>query len=304
MKPWRLWILIGAVVLFGFLLGRDQLALAAWYKLKSPAIAFGLNRNNVGLWMILGNYYFNGGAYDLARSQWAFEKALRLDPGIPMAHYQLGRIYFIKGELDTATEEIQKELLLHPEIPNSHYVLGLIQGYSGDFEEAEKDFQVFIERVPEQWAGYNDLAWIQVKLGKFQKAQNTVSIAFERLPGEKVRNPWLWTSLGVARLNLKEYNKAKDAFETALGIASRMSAQYFWSAYPGNDPRTAEDAFGQFKATLHFNLGIVHEKLNEWEAAKFEYNNYLAFLPVRAAGSFPQRDEVEKKIIELNARSK
>lgn len=289
--------LIAALSLFAY---RDQAARIAW-RVSLPRLALRLDRADAELAGELGHYYFNGGAYDLKKAEEAYQKAVAANPGILWGHYQLARINFIEGHLDKALDEIDKELAVHPENLRSFYVRGLIYGYEGELDKAEEDFKKFKVWAPGEWAGYNDLTWIQAKLGKFQDAKNTILNAFERLPAEKARNPWLWTSLGVARLNLKEYNEAKDAFETALKITESMSAQYFFSAYPGNDPRGAEDAFRQFKATLYFNLGVAHERLDEWQAAAIDYNNYLAFLP---GGIFPGREEVEQKIAGLNAHSK
>ena len=93
--------------------------------------------------------------------------------------YQISRIYFLKGDFNSALDEINKELKLRPEIPNSYYVRGLILGYRGNFREAESDFFKFIKLIPSQWAGYNDLAWIQVKLKKFQDAKETILKSFK-----------------------------------------------------------------------------------------------------------------------------
>lgn len=262
----------------------------------APALILYLDSKNPTLAFDIGNYFFNGGAYDLNKARAAYEKALAIDPNIRLAHYQLGRLAFIRGDLTKAANEIEEELRLHPEIPNSYYVRGLIEGYQGLYGSAEKDFSKFIEQAPQSWAGYNDLAWVQAKQKKFQEARETVLLAFKRLPGETERNVWLWTSLGVASLNLKEYNGAEAAFMKARTISEGISAEYFWSAYPGNDPRGAEQAFKQFKATLSLNLALTHEKTGKYSEAKQEYYNYLALLP---EGPYPQRHEIEQRLSAL-----
>ena len=280
MKPWHIWVSVAAVAGFGFLLSRSWLAQMA---------------------MPVGDYYFNGGAYDLGWAERVYGAALALDPRVPLAHYQRARIHFLRGNFYSALREINGELDIYPENLRSLYVRGLIYGYMSELTRAREDFKRFIEWAPAEWAGYNDLAWIQVKLGKFQEGKETITRAFAVMPGERNRNPWLWTSLGVTHLNLGEYTRASEAFLTALRMTERMSAQYFWSAYPGNDPRGAEEAFRQFRATLNFNLGIAHEKLGEFGKAKEAYHTYISLLP---KGSFPQRAEVEEKIFKLNARDR
>lgn len=300
MKRYHLWVSVTVVVLFGFLIGRDALAIIAWHRYGRVGIAIALNRRNAELAMQIGNYYFNGGAYDLEEAEQAYRKAIEINPSTPLAHYQLGRIRFLRGDFGEAIRYINAELELHPEIPNSFYVRGLINGYAARYPEAARDFEKFIELVPEQWAGYNDLAWILAKQGKFREAEAAVVRAFERLPEERRRNVWLWTSLGVARMNLGEYDRAKESLDTARSIAEDMTPEYFWSAYPGNNQKEAPRAFGEFLAALHFNLGLVNEHLGLIEEAKKEYQAYLALLPPNAS---LERSPVEDRITKLQNAS-
>src|SRR3989338_315442 len=123
-------------------------------------VFFAWERIDPKLEMQTGNYYFNGGAYDLEKAEEAFKRALRADPKILWGHYQLARIYFVKGEKEKALKEINKELEANPANLRSLYVRGLINGYSGDLKNAEEDFRRFTLWAPKEWAGYNDLAWI------------------------------------------------------------------------------------------------------------------------------------------------
>ncbi len=255
------------------------------------------NVMNADTAMSIGDHFFNGGAYDLALAERGYKRALELDSLVPLAHYQIARIRFISGNLYGALQEIDKEIELHPAYLRSLYVRGLIGGYAGQLTLAEKDFARFIDWSPQEWAGYNDLVWIQLRLEKFKEAKKTILLAFERIPGEKDRNLWLWTNLGVVYLNLREYNKAKDALLVGLRISEKIDAKWFWSAYPGNDPRNAEGAFKQFLATLHFNLGVVYEKLNDKEMAQIEYKKYLTLFP---GMSFSQKMEMERKLSEFS----
>ena len=270
--------------LFGFAATRLRFS-ATLYLINDPKIALNV-----------GNYYFNGGAYNLTFAKRAYQRALKLDPEISLAHYQLSRIHFLRGNFYDALREINQELVLHPEIPNSYYVRGLIQGYQGSFSSAAEDFNKFIELVPGQWAGYNDLAWILARLGKFKEMKEVSERAFKTIPGIEVKNPWLWISLGIAHLNLREYNNARQAFSKALALAEKMSPQRFWSAYPGNHPAEAERAYRQFLGSIHLNLGLASEKLGAVQEAKTSYKRALSWF--NQAGS-PERMELEEKIKKL-----
>lgn len=294
---------VGLVVLTLLFGARDSIATLLWKNYRLDTIALLLDSNNAELARSIGNYYFNvfeSGVHDLDRAKDAYQRALTLNQSIKRGHFQLARIYFIEGNFFNALEEINKELELYPDYGRSYYVRGLIYGYRNfpdDLIKAEGDFKRFIEWNPTNWAGYNDLSWIQIKQEKFTEAKETVQLAFELLPFTKTTNPWLWTMLGVAELNVGNYTKSRDAFLIVREISDNMTPEYFWSAYPGNNSANAENAFNQFKATLSFNLGIVYENLKEWNRSVNEYQQYLTLLP---KGPYPKKSEVEKKIRELS----
>lgn len=290
---------VSTVVLVGF---KKEIARFVFQQFRLEVISRIISPGDIWLEWGIGYYYFGGGAYDLNKARDSFKRALSIDPLIPTAHYQLARIYFIKGRISQALYEINKEIELHPESNKPYYVRGLILGYRnypGDLDQAEEDFRRSSEDYPFNWAGYNDLAWIQMRQEKFSEAKKTVLQAFETIPTEKERNVWLWANLGVAEMNLENYNEAKEYLLTAQEISNKMTAGYFWSAYPGNNQKNATEAFKQFRATLHFNLGIVYENLNSIAEAKTSYETYLSLLP---QGPFPQKYEVQEKILTLEAK--
>ena len=232
-NPRHIWVSISAILLFGFLLSRGY--------------------GDAGFLMRQGNYYFNGGAYALEKAEAAFQRAVRIEPGILWGHYQLARIYFVKGNSAKAIEEINKELEANPENLRSLYVRGLIYGFSGRFGEAEEDFRRFTLWAPKEWAGYNDLAWILAKEGKYAETESVIKKAFQEIPGGD-KNPWLWNSLGVAELNLKKNKEARLSFEKAKKFLGMMTLAEWRRAYPGNDPAAAEGGRRAFLEAVEENL--------------------------------------------------
>jgi len=260
MKRSRIIVLVFAVLFFGFLSSRDSLARVAWQKYRLPQAAVLLDRSNAELAMFIGSYHFNGviggGEYNPDIALKAYRKAVSINPKILWGHYQLARIYFVKGDFDLALEEINKELEANPENLRSLYVRGLIYGYRnqfGDLELAENDFRRFTSWAPSEWAGYNDLAWILSKEGKYKEAEKELGRAFENV-SEGRKNPWLVTALGVAELNLKKYSRAVDSFKTAKELAEKLTIEEWRRSYPGNNPATSSEGLSAFLQAIDENL--------------------------------------------------
>ncbi|MDP3785184.1 MAG: tetratricopeptide repeat protein [bacterium] len=233
MKSRHIWFSIAAVLLFGFLLSRGY--------------------GDAEFLMREGNYYFGSGEYDLERAERAFERAVGIEPGILWGHYQLARIYFIKEEFEKALEEINLELEFNPENLRSLYVRGLIYGYGGELEKAEEDFRNFTRWAPKEWAGYNDLAWILAVREKYEEAREVILRSFEEVPGAR-ENPWLFNSLGVAELNLKEHPEAEKSFKKARELSGKLSENDWRLAYPGNNPDSFEFQLKAFQEAIETNL--------------------------------------------------
>lgn len=231
-------ISILAILFFSFLLSQNYLAKTA---------------------MARGAYYFNNGAYDLVKAEQAYKIAVFLKPKILWGHYQLARIYFVKGEKEMALAEINKELEANPQNQRSYYVRGLIYGYWPDLARAEEDFRRFTLWAPSEWAGYNDLAWILAKEGKYAEVEADIQNAMTKVQNAN-QNPWLLNSLGVAELNLKKYKEAVKTFKIVQKLAENLSLKEWQRAYPGNNPAESAKGFEAFKRAIEANLMTAVDK--------------------------------------------
>jgi tetratricopeptide (TPR) repeat protein len=237
----------------GIVVFRQPLAVLAWGALHCGFIVTILDSRNAVLYETMGTYYFTSDHYDIDKAKGYFEKALAVDTRVPLAHYQLARIYFIRGDSYLAEVEIHKELELYPDFKRSYYVRGLIYGYSGRLSEAAADFKTFLEWKPHSWAAHNDLAWVYFRAGKYAEARDTARAGLNIAPN----NPWLLNSLGVALLNTGDKQGAKTAFTQALASVSAMSPEDWGKAYPGNDPAIYREGFSKMKESIQSNLELL-----------------------------------------------
>lgn len=252
-----LFLLLLVLSMLSFFAYGDSLARMAAYKYGNRDMALWLNRRDAKLAMFLGNYYFGQtlgkSEYDLTKAKRAFKKAVKITPGILWGHYQLARIAFAESDFTEALREINEELRFNPENLRSLYVRGLIYGYQGDLEKAETDFSRFIAWAPMEWGGYNDLSWILSKRGKDAEAEKVIQQALRKVPDAE-KNPWLWNSLGVAQLNLNDYNNAVTSFNKAQTLAENITNRDWRLAYPGNEPNSAADGLLAFRNAIEKNL--------------------------------------------------
>ncbi|MBI2025588.1 tetratricopeptide repeat protein [Candidatus Kaiserbacteria bacterium] len=245
-------VVVAGAAVFVF---RDQAARFAWRaSLSGPALL--LARSGAALAFEIGNYFFNGGAYDLDVAERAFKKAQRIDPELLGPRYQLARIAFLRGNFYDALRLANEEFALHPEFKRTHYLLGLIYGYSGNYEFAAREFLAFLEWDPKSWAAWNDLAWVYFARGDFVRAEEAARSGLEHNPG----NSWLLLSRGTALLNLGKKKEAEEALVGAQAAARTLGADDWGRAYPGNDPALYAEGLLEMRNVIERNLALVREE--------------------------------------------
>lgn len=198
----------------------------------------------------IGNLFFGGGAYDLNIAQKMYENVLKKDYDFPGANYQLGRVYFIKGDFSAAWFYIDKEIKYYPDFAKSYYMRGLIFGYVNHLEAAEKDFLEFLKKKPNSWAGYNDLAWVYFKQGDFASMEYS---ARQGLEYSKM-NPWLLNALGLAVFNQSRAEEAKSYFASSILRFEQIGKSGWGKAYPGNNPNDYHNGFETTLDVVRKNL--------------------------------------------------
>lgn len=234
----------------------DQIASFVWQKFRNAPVALSLNKGDANLAFEIGNYYFNGGAYDIEKARKAFKEAKLINPKLPLVSYQLGRIDFVDGKFELALKEINEEIALNPNFGRAYYMLGLINGFSKKLDNAEADFKKVMEldgKDKVSWAVYNDLSWIQFQKGDYKSVELTAREGLTYHPD----NPWLLNSLGLALHNLKRDKEAKKVLGQALNLANALSVEDVRKAYPGNDASQTVTKRDTIIKSIQFNLNLT-----------------------------------------------
>ena len=76
------------------------------------------------------------------------DEQLRMDAA--KAHYNMGNIYFQKGEYEIAAREYYQAVTLMPDDPDAHYNLAFVSGeHLGDYHTALKHYKMYLYLNPD-----------------------------------------------------------------------------------------------------------------------------------------------------------
>ena len=95
----------------------------------------------------LGAMYFLSGKFNNAETE--YKKALELSPNEPMVHNNLGLIYMNRGHLKEAEVEFLKEYAINPLWDSLHYNMGLLYALEGRSKEAEDQWKMTLQVNPD-----------------------------------------------------------------------------------------------------------------------------------------------------------
>jgi tetratricopeptide (TPR) repeat protein len=81
----------------------------------------------------------------LPEAEKSLREALRYDPKLPQAHYQLGRVLEMQGEYQGAVPELKEAIQNDAAFPEPHYLLGRIYQRVGEQQLAQTEIRLYQE---------------------------------------------------------------------------------------------------------------------------------------------------------------
>jgi protein O-mannosyl-transferase len=136
----------------------------------------------------LGAMYYLDGNYDAAEKE--FQKALELNINEEMCHNNLGLIYMQRGEKERSEAEFKKELSVNPFYDAAHFNLGLLYYQTGQKDEAESFWKKTLEVNPGHVDAWRNLAVLYYGKKDFMQASQFAKEAYSRgaqLPSELMK---------------------------------------------------------------------------------------------------------------------
>ena len=141
---------------------------------------------------LMGRFLMNKmTAASLAQSLEWFERAVKLDPALALAHAGLAQAYGLlasvpfdalppREAMPKAAAAARQALALDATLPEAHAALGLVlHHYEWNWAEAEKSYQRALELNPDYTAALLRYAWLLLALGRHQHALSRLARAQE-----------------------------------------------------------------------------------------------------------------------------
>jgi len=149
------------------------------------------------------------------------QKAVSLDPKLPLAHFLLGEIDLYHSKISEAADEFQKELQLNPGYAPAYYKLADAYSRIQKFDEAEKLLQRSIWLDATSTGPYILLGKVLAKKGETELAVRTLQRALAMDPS----NPVPHHLLGQAYRDLGKSEDAERELKLAAQLEERQTSK-------------------------------------------------------------------------------
>jgi tetratricopeptide (TPR) repeat protein len=149
------------------------------------------------------------------------QKAVSLDPKLPLAHFLLGELNLYHSKIPEAAAEFQKELQLNPGYAPAYYKLADAYSRVEKFDEAEKLLQRSIWLDSTSTGPYILLGKVLEKKGETELAVRTL----QRALAMDSNNPVTHHLLGQAYRDLGRSEDAERELKVAAQLEERQSAK-------------------------------------------------------------------------------
>jgi len=195
--------------------------------------------------------------YDIDRAEYFYGEVMKLDPAHKYVRHQRARIAFLEGQFPAALALINAQIeLFGTTTPSSHYVRGLVLGFMERYKEAASSFETYLEHYPNNWAAVNDYAWVLLKDGRSEDALAIL----EQLLNKKQENAWLLNSAAITAYEVGDLQKAREYIQRAHVLVQGVTRDMWLIAYPGNDPRVAEEGIAALRTSVEDNMHAIDEQ--------------------------------------------
>jgi tetratricopeptide (TPR) repeat protein len=148
------------------------------------------------------------------------QKAVALDPKLPLAHFLLGELYLFKSRVPEAIAEFQKELAINPANAATYYKLADAYSRIQKFDDAERLLQRSIWLDATSTGPYILMGKVLEKKGEFELAVR----ALQRAAVMDPNNPTTHHLLGQAYRDMGKKEEAENELKLAEQLQTKSDS--------------------------------------------------------------------------------
>jgi len=145
------------------------------------------------------------------------QKAVALDPKLPLAHFLLGELYLFKSRVPEAIAEFQKELAINPANAANYYKLADAYSRIQKYDDAERLLQRSIWLDATSTGPYILIGKVLEKKGEFELAVR----ALQRAAAMDPNNPTTHHLLGQAYRDMGKKEEAENELKLAEQLQTK-----------------------------------------------------------------------------------
>ncbi len=251
------------------------------------------------LYYNLGLTLWDQGDANLDRATELFREALRLNPQLALAHFNLGKTYAARKNLDAAVAEYRAAIQLGLTLPTVYDWLGTALDQQGQFDAAVAAYRAGIRQNPADPAAYRNLGIFFADHNRHAAALAEYRVALRLDP----RSTFSHNRYGLSLKALNRLDEAVRAFEEAMFVDPQFTYPPFNLGTTLMIQQKYDAAIGAFEkaralgpndiATL-YQLGLA------WRA-KGDLDRALVWL-TRASAINPDDPPVRRELAETRTR--
>jgi tetratricopeptide (TPR) repeat protein len=147
------------------------------------------------------------------------QKAVALDPKLPLVHFLLGELYLYKSRIPEAMAEFQKEIAINPGHAAAYYKLADSYSRIQKFDDAERLLQRSIWLDATSTGPYILMGKVLEKKGEFELAVR----ALQRAANMDPNNPTTHHLLGQAYRDMGRKEEAESELKAAEELQTKQS---------------------------------------------------------------------------------